>query len=69
MHALGHDALPYMREALELDWLRHRCSRSALPRVCATAGRSVFQPAQDDDLRRLDRDPEEHHLRKMILGL
>jgi alkylation response protein AidB-like acyl-CoA dehydrogenase len=31
MHALGHDALPLLREALEMDWVAEPDARRALP--------------------------------------
>ena len=31
MHALGHDALPYVREALDMDWVRQSAAGDALP--------------------------------------
>ena len=62
MHALGHDALPYVREALEMDWVGNPLARRALPLLCAADLRAIFQSAQDHDLRRIHRDPEKHHL-------
>ena len=40
MHALGHDALPYVREALEMDWVRRSLARGALSRLRAAALRA-----------------------------
>jgi alkylation response protein AidB-like acyl-CoA dehydrogenase len=63
MHALGPRRAALLREALEMDWVADRHARRALRRLCAAADRPVLQPAQDHDLRRLDRDPEKHHLK------
>ena len=30
MHALGHDALPYVREALDMDWVRQSVARTRI---------------------------------------
>ncbi len=68
MHALGHDALPYVREALEADWVPEPLFAEHYAAYAPLAHRPVFQPAQDHDLCRLDRNPEEHHF-KLILGL
>ncbi len=61
MHALGPDALPYLREALEAGLGSGAVARGSLCRLRAAAHRPIFQPAQDHDLCGLDRDPEEHH--------
>ena len=62
MQALGPDALPYLSEALEMDWVAEPAFAQHYAPVCAAALRPILQYAQDHDLRGLHRNSKEHHL-------
>ena len=62
MHALGHDALPYVREALDMDWVGNPLLNAHYRAYAPPISGSIFQPTQDHDLRRIHRDSEKHHL-------
>ena len=57
MKAMGYYALPYVPEAMEYGWNEAPIG----PEHRIGAGAGVLQHAQDDDLRRDQRDPAQHH--------
>ncbi len=57
MEAVGPYALPYLPDGVG----RSLAGRARRPRVCGAAGRALLQLPQGQHLRRLERDPAQHH--------
>ena len=57
MEAVGPYALPYLPAAWSDHWLGERVG----PEYAGAAGRALLQLPQGLDLRRLERDPAQHH--------
>ncbi len=61
MRAVGAYALPLRREAMEAGWQSDPTLEAAGPRYAVDSGCGVHESAQAVDLRRHQRNSEEHH--------